>query len=48
MNWPPAPGSLGAILAILVIVLAVVFMAIGQMDFKVGGLLVALGIARLT
>lgn len=48
MNWPPPAGSLGAVIAILVIVLAVVFMAINQLDFKVGGLLVALGVARLT
>jgi hypothetical protein len=48
MTWPPPLGSLGAVIAILVIVLGVVFMAIGLMDFKVGGLLVALGVARLT
>lgn len=48
MTWPPAPGSIGAVIAIIALVLAIVFMAIGQMDFKVGGLIAALAVARLT
>ena len=48
MNWPPAPGSFGAIVAVIVLVLAIVFMAVGQLDFKVGGLIAALAVARLT
>lgn len=47
MNWPPAPGSIGAVIAILVLVLAVVFVAIGQMDARAGGLIAALAVARL-
>lgn len=47
MNWPPAPGSVGAIIAVIVLILAVVFMAIGQIDFKVGGLIAGLAAARL-
>lgn len=47
MQWPPVPGSIGAVIALLVLVLAVVFMAIGQLDFKVGGLVAALAVARL-
>lgn len=48
MTWPPAIGSLGAVLAILAFVLAVVFMAIGQLDYRIGGLIVLLAAARLT
>lgn len=48
MTWPPAPGSLGAIIAIVVLVLAIVFMAIGQIDVKVGSLIAGLAVARLT
>ena len=42
------PTGLGAIIAVIVLILAVVFMAIGQMDFKVGILLASLAVARLT
>lgn len=48
MTWPPAPGSLGAVIAVVVLVLAIVFMAIGQIDFKLGGLIAGLAVARLT
>jgi hypothetical protein len=48
MTWPPPLGSIGAVIALLVLVLAVVFMAIGQLDFKLGGLIAALAVARLT
>jgi hypothetical protein len=48
MTWPPPLGSIGAVIAVIVLVLAVVFMAIGQLDFKVGGLIAALAIARVT
>lgn len=47
-NWPPPLGSIGAIIAVLVLVLAVVFMAVGQMDYRLGGLIAALAVARLT
>lgn len=42
------PTGLGAILAIIAFVLAVIFMAIGQMDLKVGALIAVLAVARLT
>lgn len=48
MSWPPPLGSLGAILAILVIVVAVVFIVLGRLDPVTGGMLVALGVSRLT
>ena len=41
-------GGFGAILAIVVLILAVVFAAVGQMDLKVAGLIAALAVARLT
>jgi hypothetical protein len=42
------PTGIGAVIAVVVLILAVVFVAIGQMDFKVGILLAALAVARLT
>jgi hypothetical protein len=48
MTWPPPLGSIGAVIALLVLVLAVVFIAVGQLDFRVGGLIAALAVARLT
>lgn len=45
ISWPT---GLGAVIAILVLVLAVVFMALGRLDFVTGGLLAALAVARLT
>lgn len=42
------PTGLGAVLALIVLVLAVVFAAIGQMDLKVAVLLALLACARLT
>ena len=39
------PSSIGAI---IVLVLVIVFMAIGQMAYKLGGLFALLAIARLT
>lgn len=44
----PAWVTVGALIAIVVLVLAVVFMAIGQLDFKVGLLIAGLAVARLT
>jgi hypothetical protein len=48
--WPPAPGTIGAILAILVIVLAIVFspLALGKLDAIPAILFVMVGVARLT
>lgn len=42
------PTGIGAVIAVIVLILAVVFMAVGQMDLKVGILLAALAVARLT
>ncbi len=42
------PSGIGAVIAIIVLVLALVLMVVGQMDLKVGGLIAALAIARLT
>lgn len=42
------PSGIGAVIAVIVLILAVVFMAIGQLDLKVGILLAALAVARLT
>jgi hypothetical protein len=42
------PSGIGAVIAVIVLVLAVVFMAIGKLDFVVGGLIGGLAIARLT
>jgi len=42
------PTGVGAVIAVIVVVLAVVFAAIGQMDLKVAVLITALGVARLT
>jgi hypothetical protein len=39
--------TVGWILALLVLVLDVVFVAIGQLDFKIGGLIGGLALARL-
>lgn len=47
MNITP-PTGIGAVIAIVVLVLAVVFMAVGRLDFVTGGLFAALAIARLT
>ena len=41
-------GTLGAIIAIIVLILAIVFMAIGQLSVLHGSLLAALAFARLT
>ncbi len=40
--------GLGAILAVIALVLAVVFMAIGHLTIIVGGLIAVLAVARLT
>lgn len=45
VSFPPL--SIGSIIAILVLVLAVVFMAVNRLDYVTGGLLAALAIARL-
>jgi hypothetical protein len=41
------PVTLGWIIAVIVLILAIILMVIGQLDFKVGGLIAALAIARL-
>lgn len=41
------PNSIGAVLALIVLVLAVVFLAVGQIDLKVGVLIAALALARI-
>lgn len=42
-----APVGIGFIVAILVLVIDIVFMALGGVDYKVGGLIAGLAIARL-
>lgn len=42
------PSGLGAVIAVVVLILALVLMVVGQLDFKVGGLIAALAVARLT
>jgi hypothetical protein len=39
--------GVGGIIAIIVLVLAIVFIAVGQLDIRVGGLIAALAVARL-
>ena len=48
MSWGTGPWTVGGVIAVVVLVLAVVFIAIGQMELKVGGLIAALAVARLT
>ena len=43
-----SPSGLGAIIAIIVLCVVVVLMVVGQMDTKLGAILAALAIARLT
>lgn len=42
------PGALGALLALLVIIAAFVLAIVGQLEYKLAALFVALGLARLT
>lgn len=42
-----APVTIGFVIAIIVLVIDVVFMALGTVDFKIGGLIAGLAIARL-
>lgn len=48
MEKPVWLGSLGAIIAVLVLVLAVVLAVVGRLDLTAAGLIAALAIARLT
>jgi hypothetical protein len=45
VQWP---SGIGAIVAVVVLILAIVFVVIGQMDLKIGGLIALLAISRLT
>jgi hypothetical protein len=47
MTWA-WPTGLGAIIAIVVLLLAIVFMVLGRMDLVSGSLIAALAVARLT
>ena len=47
MNITPGPWTVGAILAVLVILLAVVLAIMGQLPWLIAGFLIALGVARL-
>ena len=40
--------GIGAVIALLVLVLSVVFMATGNLDMMTGGMIAALAISRLT
>lgn len=44
ITWP---SGVGAVIALVVLVLVVVFAAIGQMDLRMAALLAALAVARL-
>lgn len=46
-RWAVAPVSVGWLIAILVLVIDIVFMATGQIDLKLGLLLGGLAVARL-
>lgn len=39
--------SIGTIIAVIVLVLAIVLAAVGQLDFKVAGLIGGLAVARI-
>lgn len=39
--------GVGGVIAVVVLVLAIVFIAVGQMDVRTGGLIAALAVARL-
>lgn len=39
--------SVGAVIAVIVLVIAIVLMVIGQLEYRVGGLIAALAVARL-
>jgi uncharacterized membrane protein (DUF485 family) len=45
ITWP---SGVGAVIAVIVLVLVIVFWAIGQMDPRMAALLGALAVARLT
>ena len=47
MSWGTGPWTVGGVIAVVVLVLAVVFIAVGQMDLKIGGLIAALAVSRL-
>ncbi len=42
------PSGIGAVIAVIVLVLALVLKVVGQLDVKIGGLIAALAVARLT
>jgi hypothetical protein len=46
MTFPPL--TIGSVIAVIVLVLAVVFAAVGQMDIRLAALIGALAVARLT
>jgi hypothetical protein len=48
MNISGAPWfTIGWLIALIVLLLAIVFMAIGQLDYKLGGLIGGVALARL-
>jgi hypothetical protein len=47
MNIQFPPWSLGSVLALLVLILAIVFLAMGRLSFIDGGLIALLALARL-
>ena len=42
-----APIGLGFVIAIIVLIIDIVFLALGQVDLRIGGLIAGLAIARL-
>lgn len=48
MNFALPAFGIGSVIAIVVLVLALVFMAVGRLDMVIGGLIAALAVARLT
>ena len=47
MNFTPMPLSIGSIIALVVLVLAIVFWAVGTLPVIIAALIAALAIARL-
>lgn len=43
----PQNLTLGTIIAVLVLIVAIVLVVIGQLDIKIGGLIAALALARI-
>ena len=47
MDWQARFGSIGAVIAVVVLILVIVFAVLGQMDVRIAALFAALALARL-